>query len=100
MCQSMESTREYFAHLPKCSREWWVCFLATCDGVMTRFERTVCRVKKFFMVFTHSCEDITLESFSSGKVGDHSGSNYIKNLKIEEAIYASNDKGAKQKIVE
>ena len=68
MLQSMGSTGEHCAHLLKFCSEWWVCFLATCDGVMTRFERTVCRVKKFFMVFTHSCEAITLESFSSGTI--------------------------------
>ena len=39
------------------------------------------------------CQKDILNSISSGKVSVHSGFNYLSNLKIEETIYLSNEKG-------
>ena len=45
------------------------------------------------------CQKKILDSLSSGSVSDHSGSNYIQNLRVEKAIYTSNETGTKQIIV-
>jgi predicted dehydrogenase len=45
------------------------------------------------------CQKDILDSISSGEVSAHSGFNYLKNLKIEETIYISNENGKRCTII-
>tara|TARA_B100000902_G_scaffold79958_1_gene84674 strand:+ start:473 stop:1501 length:1029 start_codon:yes stop_codon:yes gene_type:complete len=45
------------------------------------------------------CQKDILDSILSGKVSAHSGSDYLRNLKIEETIYISNENGKRYTIV-
>ncbi len=46
------------------------------------------------------CQKHILDSISSGQVSAHSGSDYLRNLKVEDAIYISNENGKRRTIIQ